>query len=85
MVYTQEQLQGFLTDVRDVSEDIKNIDISSLISEFQENVSDLEDLLNIINKELKEAEDKVSLQTAFSIQLKGAIDEAVAASNNAAS
>lgn len=85
MAYTQEQLQGFLTQVRTISEDIKNIDISSLIAEFQENVSDLADLLNIVNNELKEAENAISTQITHSIQLEGAIDDAVATANNAAS
>lgn len=84
MTYTQEQLQGFLTRLRTISEDVKNIDISPLITEFQENVSDLADLLNIINNELKEAENTISNQITYSIQLEGAIDDAVATANNAA-
>ena len=85
MAYTQSQLQSFLTQVRIISEDIKTIDISSLISEFQGNVSDLADLLNLINDELKEIENTIQSQTTYSIQLEGAIGEAVTAANNAAS
>jgi uncharacterized phage infection (PIP) family protein YhgE len=85
MEYSQSQLQGFLTQVRKISEDIKNIDISSLISEFQGNVSDLTDLLNLIKDELNEIENTISTQTTYSMQLEGAINNAVTAANNAAS
>lgn len=83
MAYTQEQLQGFLTQVRTISEDIKNIDISSLITEFQGNVSDLTDLLNLIKDELNEIENTISTQTTYSMRLEDAIDDAVTAANNA--
>lgn len=85
MAYSQEELQRFLTQVRTISEDIKTIDISTLISEFQGNVSDLADLLNLINDELKEIENTIQTQTTYSIQLEGAIGEAVTAANSAAS
>lgn len=85
MAYSQEELQRFLTQVRTISEDIKTIDIPSLISEFQGNVSDLADLLNLINDELKDIENTIQTQTSYSIQLEGAIGEAVTAANNASS
>lgn len=84
MEYTQSQLQGFLTQVRAISEDIKTIDISSLISDFQGSVSDLADLLNLIKNELKTIEDQIQTQTTYSIQLEGAINDAVNEANNVA-
>lgn len=85
MAYSQGQLQSFLTQVRTISEDIKNIDISSIISQFQGDVSDLADLLNLINDELTEIENTIQTQTDYSIELEGVIGEAVTAANNAAS
>lgn len=85
MAYSQGQLQSFLTQVRTISEDIKNIDISSIISQFQGDVSDLADLLNLINDELTEIENTIQTQTEYSIELEGVIGEAVTAANNAAS